>query len=91
MAEEPVSEKEGTMPGHYDLPPVKFIQMIDGEYGLSLSDHDAEWLMWERTGWPEFWPRGFDSPAEAFEAQVRDQLRCLADHGTFTPDGLEGS
>lgn len=75
------------MMSRYDLGPVEFIQKIDGEYGLTLSDEAAKFLTWERTGWPSFWPPGHKTPAEAFESQVRDQLRCLADFGRFTPDG----
>lgn len=74
------------MSDRYDLGPVEFIQKIDGEYGLNLDEDSAGWLMWNRTGWPAFWPRELGTPAEAFEFQVRAELRCLADFGSFSPD-----
>jgi hypothetical protein len=45
-----------------------------GKFGLTLEDDDVEYVLWEHTGFPEFWhiPEDGATPEECLRKQVRD-------------------
>lgn len=44
------------------------------KFGVELSDADAEWVLWEQTGYPSFWPISglTPTPEACLRAQVRE-------------------
>lgn len=40
-------------------------------HGLEISEDEADTILWNYTGFPEFWPRGFVRPLDALRFQLR--------------------
>ena len=40
--------------------------------GVTVKDDDLEYIIWEQTGYPCFWPDGTKTPEENFRTQVRE-------------------
>ena len=41
------------------------------EYGESITDDEASYILWNETGWPCFWPRN-NRPNIALRVQLRE-------------------
>jgi len=41
-------------------------------YGVTLDDEDIEYVLWEETGYPCFWPDATKSPEENLRHQIRE-------------------
>ena len=47
--------------------------------GEEISDKDADWILWEHTGFPCFWPDRTASPEENLRRQVREFLQNVVE------------
>ena len=52
------------------------------KFWLALTDEEAEWVLWEYTGYPCFWPISEVTPTP--EACLRQQVREWAATNTAT-------
>lgn len=43
------------------------------DFGIELSDQEADYVIWEQTGFPEFWniPKDGNSPEECLRTQLK--------------------
>jgi hypothetical protein len=47
-------------------------QDVAREYFPDASDEELEHIIWEHTGYPEFWPDGSKTPEENFRMQLQE-------------------
>ncbi len=58
--------------------PLDLVKREAKRFDYKLTDRDVEWVLWERTGFPEFWPAGFDSPIAAIRHQAAAHFSLLS-------------
>lgn len=48
------------------------VREVAAEFGRTLTDDQLEYVLWEETGYPCFWPDSTKTPEENLRAQVRE-------------------
>lgn len=57
------------------MTPIEIVQQVAQEFCKEVSADEADYILWEHTGFPSFWPEPIaQTPAED---QVRIQLRTF--------------
>lgn len=54
---------------------IELVQAVAAEFGETVDLADADYLLWEYTGFPSFWPRADISAAQQAREQLRDYFK----------------
>lgn len=56
------------------VPPttIGFVRVEAERHDVHINDEQAEYILWNFTGYPSFWPAGFETPAHALRKQLHD-------------------
>lgn len=61
-----------------EMSPVELVRQIALAEGVLLTDEEADYVLWNATGWPCFWPdKRAASPAATIRVQVKEWCRNL--------------
>lgn len=56
---------------------IGFVRSEAATHEVELDDDHAGYVLWNYTGFPSFWPRGFVSPRDALRWQLHEYFEML--------------
>lgn len=73
-----VERRSGSTPDKPNMTTVKEAVLEEAKkFGITPKDEDIEFIVWEKTGYPSFWPDQSKTPEENFRQQLRDYFSSL--------------